>query len=127
MNYGERYFEKRELLIKLLNERKDENGISKITRTEIEKELNISTTNINQTIREINSHETVIERYENFYKVKVNNLYEIPKYRRIKEIEKELLIDIEKMNGNENNIAKEFNISRNELRQIKTIIKTTSK
>lgn len=127
MNYGERYFEKRELLIKLLNERKDENGISKITRTEIEKELNISTTNINQTIREINSHETIIERYENFYKVKVNNLYEIPKYRRIKEIEKELLIDIEKMNGNENNIAKEFNISRNELRQIKTIIKTTSK
>lgn len=123
MNYGKRYFEKRELLIKLLNERKDENGISKITRTELEKELNISTSNINQTIREINTDEIIIERYENFYIVKVNDLFEIPKYKKMAEIIKKIHSKPEKMYAKENDVAKELNISRNKLRQIKTIIK----
>lgn len=123
MSTGKRYFEKREILIKLLNDRKDEYGISRITRKELEKELNLGTTSINQTIKEINEDEMIIEPYNEFYKVNVNDLFEIKKYIEIKEIIEKILENPDKMYENENEVAKEFSIDRKRLQKIKTIIK----
>lgn len=123
MNSGERYFEKRKALIKLLNDRKDETGISKITRKEIEKELGIGTTSINNTIKEINEDEIIIKPYQEFYKIKVKDLFEIKKYKEMIEIMEFLIKNPNKIFENENEVAKELNIKKNRLQKIKTIIK----
>lgn len=123
MGSGKQYFDKRIKLIKLLNDSKDENGISKITRRELEKEFNLGTTSINKMIRELNEDEIIIERHENHYKIKVNDLYEIKKYQEMSKIIKRILINPDKIYENENEIAKEFNIDKKRLHKIKTIIK----
>lgn len=123
MKVGKRYFEKREKLIELLNRCKDENGISKITRTELEKELGVNTSCLNQTIREINEDNTVIEKTGNYYKVNVTGLFEIEKYKEMSRIITLLLSEPKLMDEDENIVAQSLNIKRTRLQKIKTLIR----
>ncbi len=123
MKVGKRYFEKREKLIELLNRCKDENGISKITRTELEKELGVNTSCLNQTIREINEDNTVIEKTGNYYKVNATGLFEIEKYKEMSRIITLLLSEPKLMDEDENIVAQSLNIKRTRLQKIKTLIR----
>lgn len=123
MKVGKRYFEKREKLIELLNRCKDENGISKITRTELEKELGVNTSCLNQTIREINEDNTVIEKAGNYYKVNATGLFEIEKYKEMSRIITLLLSEPKLMDEDENIVAQSLNIKRTRLQKIKTLIR----
>ena len=123
MKVGKRYFEKREKLIELLNRCKDENGISKITRTELEKELGVNTSCLNQTIREINEDNMVIEKTGNYYKVNVTGLFEIEKYKEMSRIITLLLSEPKLMDEDENIVAQSLNIKRTRLQKIKTLIR----
>lgn len=123
MKVGKRYFEKREKLIELLNRCKDENGISKITRAELEKELGVNTSCLNQTIREINEDNTVIEKAGNYYKVNATGLFEIEKYKEMSRIITLLLSEPKLMDEDENIVAQSLNIKRTRLQKIKTLIR----
>lgn len=120
---GRRYFEKRIKLIEILNKTKDENDISKITKKELQKELEIGETSLNKLINEINEEELIISRYEEWYKVNVKNLNEIKKYNKIIKIIKEIINNPEELYENEINIAMKYGITRTELQRIKTIIR----
>lgn len=123
METGRRYFEKIIKLIEILNETKDENGISRITKNELKNELKIGNTNINNLIREINKEEIVITRFKEWYKIKVKNIYEIKRFEKMIRIIEELIKNPNELFENEIKISQKYEIERNELQRIKTIIK----
>lgn len=122
---GQRFFDKRQELINILNKYKDENGISKITRTEIESIMKLSTTSVNNTIKSINddAKEQVIKHYNEWYIVKIKEIWEIPKYQLYIKIIKDILEDNNLINENEYKMAEKYKTDRKTIQTIKTILK----
>ena len=120
---GKRYFEKITKLIKILNENRDENNISRITPNDLEIKLKINRTNLNKVILEINKDEQIITRYKGFYKINVTDINEIDRFKKMISIIEEMKKNPQELEENEIKISEKYGITRTELQRIKTIIR----
>lgn len=120
---GKRYFEKITKLIKILNDNRDENNISRITPNDLEIKLKINRTNLNKVILEINKDEQIITRYKGFYKINVTDINEIDRFKKMISIIEEMKKNPQELEENEIKISEKYGITRTELQRIKTIIR----